>query len=222
MHLRNTSLSLLILTCTPLIMMATGCKQQSVTNTDDSTHSHDHNHGHHHSEPLFGGQLVEIGHTHKRDGIAFYFAEILPEQNNTIRLYISVERKNEKPKPAAIEASTVAAYAADAANASMFSKEVVLTRDAEMADIPAVLLSGPIPADLLHKDQISLVVPKIILGGERLSFSLSISRTPTRNDHLDTIPPPDNHEAESDSQTPQPSTADPNDNDLPKNQDAAL
>ena len=39
--------------------------------------------------------------------------------------------------------------------------------------------------DLLSNKELSLVVPKIVLGGERLSFALSIKRSPTQDTNHD-------------------------------------
>ena len=180
MYLLSHSLFRVAFICSILTIPISGCKQQTSTTTNDSTHSHDHNHGHRHGKPLFGGRVVEIGHTHKSDGLVFYFAEILPEKDNTIRLYISTENEKGKSQAAAIETPTVAAYATDGKEASMFSKEMIFKRIQEDGEITAVLLSGTIPTDLLTNKELSLVVPKIVLGGERLSFSIPIKRNPAQ------------------------------------------
>ena len=185
MYLLSHSLFRVAFICSILTIPISGCKQQTSTTTNDSTHSHDHDHGHRHGEPLFGGQITEIGHTHKSDGLIFYFAEILPEKDNTIRLYISSEDEKGKSQAAAIETPTVAAYATDGKEASMFSKEMIFKRIQGEGEITAVLLSGTIPTDLLSNKELSLVVPKIVLGGERLSFALSIKRSPTQDTNHD-------------------------------------
>ena len=185
MYLLSHSLFRVALICSILTIPISGCKQQNSTTTNDSTHSHDHNHGHRHGKPLFGGRIVEIGHTHKSDGLVFYFAEILPEQDNTIRLYISTEDEKGNSQAAAIETPTVAAYATDGKEASMFSKEMIFNRIQEEGEITAVLLSGTIPTDLLSNKELSLVVPKIVLGGERLSFAISIKRKPAQGTNHD-------------------------------------
>jgi hypothetical protein len=162
-----------------LAMSIAGCQQRDSTPKGDSSHSHNHNHEHHHGEPQFGGRIVEIGHTHNPDGLTFYLAEILPEKNKTIRLHVSAENENSDSTAVAMEASPIAAYVTDPEGDSIFSKEIIFATSKGNSDVPATLWSADIPDDLLDRKQLSLVIPKVVLGGERLSFSFTIKRDPT-------------------------------------------
>ena len=161
-----------------LAMSIAGCQQQESTPRNGSSHSHDHNHEHHHAEPQFGGRIVEIGHTHNPDGLTFYLAEVLPEKNSTIRLHVSAENEKGESTAVAMETTPIAAYVTDPQDESIFSKEIVFATSKGDNDVPPTLLSADIPDDLFDRKQLSLVIPKIVLGGERLSFSFTIKRDP--------------------------------------------
>ena len=49
-----------------LIVLFTGCGPDDSDSHHDDSHSHEHahDHGHQHGEPILGGQMVEVGHTH--------------------------------------------------------------------------------------------------------------------------------------------------------------
>ena len=115
---------------------------------------------------------------------------ILPEKDSTIRIHISAETENGETKVATIENATVEAYVTDPEEESMFSEEIVFTLRKEDGDIAETLLCADIPADLLKKNRLALVVPKIVLGGERLSFSLTVERDPPKSTSPDDTPTP--------------------------------
>ena len=98
-----------------LIVLFTGCGPDDSDSHHDDSHSHEHahDHGHQHGEPILGGQMVEVGHTHNPDGLLFYFAEILPSQNDSIRFHLSVEDEAGTSKPAVSKEPDIMAYVTD-------------------------------------------------------------------------------------------------------------
>ena len=114
-----------------------GCENSNSTPDQDELHVHTDNHGHVHSPPRFGGQISEIGHTHGSEGLIFYYAEVLPDSGNTVRLYISSEDEQGKSTNAEIDDSSVLAYLAGAEEDSRLSREITFTATAATND-PAV------------------------------------------------------------------------------------
>ena len=55
------------------------------------SHSHGHTHGHRHGQPLHGGRIVSIGHTHHKNGATHFHAEVMPIAGNSIRFHLFVE-----------------------------------------------------------------------------------------------------------------------------------
>ena len=88
MNLSFSPLSQAVCTWLLLIVLSTGCGPGDSDSNHDASHSHEHahDHGHQHGEPILGGQMVEVGHAHNPDGLLFYFAEILPSQDDIVRL----------------------------------------------------------------------------------------------------------------------------------------
>ena len=162
-----------------LALFSAGCEKTKTKPTAATEHSHDaehsHNHDHDNNGPRFGGHIVDVGHAHNPDGLVFFFAEILPVKENSIRLYISVENENGEAKPAILEDSSVMAYVYDSDSDTSSSKEVAFTLKEKQGDIPVALLTSVIPTILHNSGQLSVIVPKITLGGERLNFTFNVS-----------------------------------------------
>ena len=153
-----------------------GCENSNSTPDQDELHVHTDNHGHVHSPPRFGGQISEIGHTHGTEGLIFYYAEALPDSGNTVRLYISSEDEQGNSTNAEIDGSSVLAYLAGADEDSRLSRKITFTATAATDDPTVTFLTAEIPKDLRDTKQLSLVCPKIVLGGQRSNFMLSIDR----------------------------------------------
>ncbi len=105
----------------------------------------------------------------------FKSKKIEPVKENSIRLYISVENENGEAKPAILERSSIMAYIYDSDSDTSSSKEVAFTLQETQGDIPVALLTGVIPTILHNSGQLSVIVPKITLGGERLNFTFNVS-----------------------------------------------
>lgn len=54
-------------------------------------HTHKHSHQHRHPEPLFGGEIVAIGHNHHNDNATRYHAEVMPIVEGKLRIHFLVE-----------------------------------------------------------------------------------------------------------------------------------
>ena len=63
----------------------------------DGDHDHSdggtvpHPHHHSHGQPLHGGRIVSIGHTHHKDGATHFHAEVMPLVDDVIRFYLLTE-----------------------------------------------------------------------------------------------------------------------------------
>ena len=164
-----------------LMLFAAGCENNGSDPNHEPVHSHEHEHGHdhdhHHSGPRFGGKMVEVGHTHNPEGLLFYFAEILPVKENTISLHLSVEDEAGNSKSVTITGTQVMAYVSDAELETTVSREMTFELQNNNTESPATLLSATIPTSFVKSPRLSIVVPKLTLGGERLNFSFGVSTT---------------------------------------------
>ena len=165
-----------IFTSLALAICAVGCESNESTSNSGETdhHDHSHDHGHHHTEPRFGGDVIEVGHTHNPNGLLFYYAEVLPSHDGSVQFYLSVEDEAGGSKAATSKESEVMAYMTDAEQESGVSKEVVFQLQEINPDGPVSVLSATIPVEFANSSQIAVVVPKVTLGGERLSFSFEV------------------------------------------------
>ena len=165
-----------IFTSLALAICAVGCESNESISSSGETdhHDHSHDHGHQHTEPRFGGDVIEVGHTHNPNGLLFYFAEILSADDGSVQFYLSVEDEAGGSKSATSKESEVMAYMSDAEQETSVSKEVVFQLQQIKPDDPVSVLSANVPADFVNSSKISVVVPKLTLGGERLSFSFEV------------------------------------------------
>ena len=96
-------------------------------------HSHPHEHSHRHGEPLHGGRIVSIGHTHHRDGETHYHAEVMPLTGGVISFYILTESTEGETQEFPIDAQEITGYIAEQAgdsNQAAHGQEVKFTVDA--------------------------------------------------------------------------------------------
>jgi len=175
-----------------LLFFAVGCENNGSDANHETGHSHENENGHdhHHSGARFGGQMVEVGHTHNPEGLLFYFAEILPVTENTISLHMSVEDEIGNSNSVTITETEVMAFVSDAESETTVSREMTFELQENNSDNPATLLSATIPMSLVNSPRLSIVIPKLTLGGERLNFSFEVSttdllETPNSEDPID-------------------------------------
>ena len=159
-----------------LIVLFTGCGPDDSDSHHDDSHSHEHahDHGHQHGEPILGGQMVEVGHTHNPDGLLFYFAEILPSQNDSIRFHLSVEDEAGTSKPAVSKEPDIMAYVTDEEHQGEAAKEVYFKYLEESEEVSVPIFSASLPTEFEVGASFSVVIPKMTLGGERMSFSFKV------------------------------------------------
>ncbi len=156
-----------------LIVLFTGCEPVDSDSHHDDSHSHEHahDHGHQHGEPILGGQMVEVGHAHNPNGLLFYFAEILPGQDDSIRFYLSVEDEAGTSKPAVSKEPEILAYFTDEEHLGGAAREVYFKYLEESEEISVPIFSASLPTEFEVGGSFSVVIPKMTLGGERMSFS---------------------------------------------------
>jgi len=168
-----------------LMLFVAGCGNNGSDSKQETVHSHEdeHGHDHHHSEARFGGQMVEVGHTHNPEGLQFYFAEILPLKENTISFHLSVEDEDSNTNSPTITGTEVLAYVSDPEFETTVSREITFELQETNSAAPATLLSATIPEIFVNSQRLSIVIPKLTLGGERLNFTFGVS---TADDSLET------------------------------------
>ena len=159
-----------------LIVLFAGCEPVDSDSHHDDSHSHEHahDHGHQHGEPILGGQMVEVGHAHNPNGLLFYFAEILPGQDDSIRFYLSVEDEAGTSKPAVSKEPEILAYFTDEEHLGGAAREVYFKYLEESEEISVPIFSASLPTEFEVGGSFSVVIPKMTLGGERMSFSFKV------------------------------------------------
>lgn len=143
------------------------------------SHAHGHTHGHRHGEPVHGGRTVSIGHTHHRDGETHYHAEVLPIEDDSIRFFLLTESDDGEPQVAEVEGAEISAYVADLDKESSNSYEVTFAQGEAGGENSQVPYTAKIPEGFSESNRLSIVVPKIRLGSERLNFSFTATRGET-------------------------------------------
>ncbi|MEC7501735.1 MAG: hypothetical protein VX970_08405 [Planctomycetota bacterium] len=142
-------------------------------------HDHDHPHDHHHSHAAVksshGGRMIPIGHTHHANGATHYYAEIMPTEKNKLSFYLTHTDEHGVSQPVQVDGEEVVGYAAPLDQQAGLATELVFLAT-ENDDQSA--WSATIPASLKTEGPLSVVVPKIILGGEWINFSFKTSNAP--------------------------------------------
>ena len=150
------------------------------------THSHGHSHSHRHGEPLHGGRIVSIGHTHHKGGATHFHAEVMPLADNVIRFHLLTESDDGESVDYSIEDNEIPALVCVKDKESL-SKEASFTSVAEGDETSEFMLA--IPESLPDAEAFSIVIPKITLGGQRQNFSFSVSREKPAADEAETDAP---------------------------------
>ncbi|REJ83651.1 MAG: hypothetical protein DWQ34_22750 [Planctomycetota bacterium] len=170
-----------------VLLVAVGCERQNSSRITTDTHEdveHEHRHAdrteemhthphanpQRHREPLHGGRIVPIGHTHHDEDVTHYYAEVLPVHEGAITLYLLTESPDgelvEFPVPTAEFTALVA------------GDDVALAREVIFApvgdDRTSARFVAAVDSDLIGRGTATFVVPKITLDGNRLSFSFPV------------------------------------------------
>ena len=150
------------------------------------THSHGHSHSHRHGEPLHGGRIVSIGHTHHKGGATHFHAEVMPLVDNVIRFHLLTESDDGESIDFSIDDKEIPALVSVKDKESL-SKEASFTSVAVAGESSEFMLA--IPESLAEGEAFSIVIPKITLGGQRQNFSFSVSRQKPEVDEQETDVP---------------------------------
>ena len=159
-------------------VLSSGCGQSEspeTTNHEDSRgdHSQSHTHGSPLSEPLYGGAIVSIGHSHHADGATNYYAEVMPVVNGRITFHILTQNAEDQAESFPSDASEIVAYIDRLDSESAQAYEIVFKAADEGGGATFV---ATVPEMFLDSADLSVVVPRIRLGGERLNFSFAASQ----------------------------------------------
>ena len=119
--------------------------------------------------------MIPIGHTHHADGATHYYAEIMPAEKDKLTLYLTHTDEQGVSLPVQVDGEKVVGYAAPLDQKAGLATELVFLA-AESDDQSA--WSARIPTSLNNAGPLSIVVPKIILGGEWINFSFRTSNVP--------------------------------------------
>ena len=150
------------------------------------THSHSHSHSHRHGEPLHGGRIVSIGHTHHKDGATHFHAEVMPLVDNVIRFHLLTESDAGESVDYTIEDKEIPALVSVKDKESV-SEEASFTPATEGDESSEFMLS--LPESLAEGEAFSVVIPKVTLGGQRQNFSFSAYREKPVVDEQETTEP---------------------------------
>ena len=138
------------------------------------SHAHNHSHPHRHGEPLFGGQITSIGHSHHKDGETHYHAEVMPISNGFITFHLLTETSDGKLKIYPVPDQEIESFINE------FNGEPI--RATELDFVPqnnqskSSSFTATIPEKFRENQKLLIVIPKITLGGERLNFSFTVNQ----------------------------------------------
>ena len=133
----------------------------------DGSHSHEHAHGHRHNEPLFGGRLFSIGHTHHENGAAHFHAEVMPLEDDTIRFYLLTDSADAGLQDYAITAQEVSCLiSVNGQEAQPVQCSFTAVDDEQPASEFCLL----IPEHIAGADAYSVMVPNLEVRGQNFSF----------------------------------------------------
>ncbi|MCH2211048.1 MAG: hypothetical protein MK110_07080 [Fuerstiella sp.] len=136
------------------------------------SHSHGHSHGHRHGQPLHGGRIVSIGHTHHKDGSTHFHAEVLPLTDNTIHCFLQTETKDGETVDYCIKEPEIEALLSiKGMEWTSHNLNFIAVNEGESAEFVMEL-----PEKLANDSEFSVVIPKIELGGQRQNFGFKITR----------------------------------------------
>ena len=151
-------------------------------------HAHDHSHGHRHGEPLHGGRIVSIGHTHHKEGITHFHAEVIPLTDHSIRFHLLTESASGESQDFPIKATEIPGLISiKGSEAGSTDCTFTSTGTADTASEFAL----EIPESLREGDAFTVLIPKVTLNGNRQNISFSITRKQAENTDAATDSPPE-------------------------------
>lgn len=145
---------------------------------DHGLHSHTHDHRKH--QPLHGGKLVEIGHTHNKDGATHYFAEVMPQTADEVQFFLARESDDGGLEDYRPDAQEILALVDAVGQKRPKSKEIRFS--AEDIEGQPLKFSANLKDVYPDADELMIVIPKLKVGQERMNFSFSISRKDADSD----------------------------------------
>lgn len=148
----------------------------------EGSHSHGHSHSHRHGEPLHGGQIVSIGHTHHQKGATHFHAEILPINDDTIRFHLLSETEDGKSADYPIPDKQITAIVSIKGKAASGGDLAFFA--AGDGDTSAEFALA-IPQQLTDGHSFSVVIPKLKLNGHRQNFSFTATRAAASGESLE-------------------------------------
>ena len=133
----------------------------------EGDHKHGHSHGHRHAEPTRGGTVVSVGHTHHEKGVDVFHAEVLPPAGGRMLIELLVEDAGHM-KPADVAEDSFDAIVGPTDGDATLAATVTFGRE------DGSLFAAEVPGRVAGEPKLTVVVPKIELGGERLNFSYKL------------------------------------------------
>ena len=131
--------------------------------------------------------MVAIGHSHHSDRATHYHAEVMPVEDGQISFYVLTENVEGLADDAHGELTETLAYV------DRLDRELAQPREVVFSPKPGesgLIFVTAVPDSLLQSGELSVVVPKIRLGGRRLNFSFTTaqSREPAASGKADEEP----------------------------------
>ena len=125
---------------------------------------------------MHGGQIVAIGHSHHGNGQTHYHAEIMPLADGKVIFHVLTDDGHGEPQPADLAIDKIRAYVDPLDRDSVQAVEVTFSARKKSG---GSTFTATIPEVLQDSKRLSVIIPKIELGGERLNFSFKASPTVT-------------------------------------------
>ena len=179
-------------------LLFVGCDQSaSTSDTDmhadsesnghdsDHGHNHSHSHGHQQGEPLYGGDVVAIGHTHHGSGATHYHAEVMPVEDGRVTFHVLTDNDKGESEPFHVETREIVGYVDRVEAEDGPAYEVTFSSQDDQGGSTFI---ATLPEWLLDSKQVFVVVPKIQLGHERQNFSFT---TPVASESEQPKSPPE-------------------------------
>ena len=95
--------------------------------SDGHGHAPDHNHGQQSPDPLYGEQVVEIGHTHHGSDHTLYYVEVMPVVGDRLTFHVLTVNAENKAVPFNVETAKIDAYVDRLAENAHSAQEILFT-----------------------------------------------------------------------------------------------
>ncbi len=173
-----------------LLIPVAGCGDSAgLSNSHQHGHSSGHAHSHDHENEevnaLHGGRLTSIGHTHHASGEQHFFAEVMPVVDQEITIYLLTKNETGRGIEFAVDETEIPAYAASRKTVSSSAYPAVFKQQGKA---PSAKFVASVPELLQDRGTLSVVVPRILLGGQRRSFSFDTFVAETEDDAVEERP----------------------------------